>query len=80
MPRQTADNYIRQLINDSPLVLPSFKKEPFYELLDDRKTVIVVKVWRSKNTDAKCIYLRLTTDESNRIRQMNGNVLTYLDF
>lgn len=79
MPRQTVDNYIRQLIHDSQMVLPSFKKDPFYELVDDRKTAIVVKIWRSKNIEAKCIYLRLTTDESNRIRQMNGNVLTYLD-
>jgi len=80
MTRQTADNYIRQLIHESPMVLPSFKKDPFYVMLDDKQSAIVIKVWRSKNTDTKCLYFRLSIDESNRIRQMSGNVVTYLNF
>jgi hypothetical protein len=80
--RQTGDNYIRQLINYSTLVPERFKKTPEYILMNERElnSSIVVKIWRSKNFNARPIYLNLSPEETAQYRRTAGIVLTYLDY
>ena len=80
--RQTGDNYIRQLIHYSTLVPERFKKTPEYILKNQRDpySSIVVKIWRSKNINARAIYLTLTRDETIQYRRTAGIVLTHDDY
>jgi hypothetical protein len=80
--RQTGDNYIRQLIHYSTLVPERFKKNPTFQILGIRRPYagITLKVWQSKNIEARCIYMNLSLEETDKLRQMLGVVLTHEDY
>jgi hypothetical protein len=80
--RQTGDNYIRQLIHYSTFVPDRFKKNPTFQILGIIRPYvgITLKVWQSKNIEARCIYMNLSLEETDKLRQMLGVVLTREDY
>ena len=80
--RQTADNYIRQVIHYSADVPERFKKTPEYIVKNEREPYmsIVLKIWRSKNFNAQPVYLKLSQEETAQYRKLAGIVLTSDDY
>ncbi len=80
--RQTADNYIRQVIHYDPDVPQRFKKSPEYIVKNEREPYmsIVLKIWRSKNFNAQPVYLTLTQEQTAQYRKLAGIVLTSDDY